>query len=127
MYFCLDLRIAKAILLLNIYLIGLFAPFYTLVNFAIYQEEITDEFCENKDKPKLACNGKCHLSKLLANQPAEEGQELSTFPSLEYPLGKVEPITIKDFILDCSFLRIPPYWGSSTNNLQDQIDHPPWC
>ena len=125
MYFCLDLRIAKAILLLNIYLIGLFAPFYTLVNFAIYQEEITDEFCENKDKPKLACNGKCHLSKVLANQLVEEDQELSTYPSLEYPLGKVERITIKEFILDFSSLRTPPYWESLTNNLQDQIDHPP--
>ncbi len=119
------MRVARAILLLNIYLIGLFAPFYTLVDFAIHQEEITEEFCENKDKPKLACNGKCHLSKVLANQPVEEDEELSTFPSLEYPLGKVECITIKDFILDFSSLRILPYLESSTNNLQDQIDHPP--
>ena len=119
------MRVAKAILLLNIYLIGLFAPFYTLVDFAIYQEEITEEFCENKDKPKLACNGKCNLSKVLANQPVEEDQESSTSLSLEYPLGKVEHITIKDFILASKALRTPPYWDLSTNNLQDQIDYPP--
>lgn len=119
------MRSLKAILLLKIYLIGLFAPFYTLVNFAIYQEEITEEFCENKDKPKLECNGKCHLSKVLANQPTEEDEESSTFPLLEYPLGKVECITVKDFILNLSSVRIPPYWKQSTNNLLDQVDHPP--
>ena len=119
------LKTIKAILLLNIYLIGLCAPFYTLVNFAIHQEEIIDEFCENKDKPKLECNGKCHLSKLLANQQSEEDQESSTSHSLEYPLGKVEHLTIKDFILDVKSHRIPPYWDLATNNLPDQIDHPP--
>jgi hypothetical protein len=28
--------------------------------------EITQKYCENKAKPKLACNGKCHLKKKLS-------------------------------------------------------------
>ncbi|WP_344789607.1 hypothetical protein [Postechiella marina] len=35
---------------------------------AYYQiniDYITQNFCENKDKIELACNGKCHLSKQL--------------------------------------------------------------
>lgn len=28
-------------------------------------EYITEKFCENKEKPELKCNGKCHLAKEL--------------------------------------------------------------
>jgi hypothetical protein len=37
-------------------------------NFFIYQDEITEEFCENKDKPELKCDGKCHLKKELTKE-----------------------------------------------------------
>lgn len=36
------------------------------------QDAIAAEFCVNKDKPELQCNGKCHLKDLLA-QSEEEG------------------------------------------------------
>jgi len=32
------------------------------------QNEIIEEFCENKAKPELNCNGNCHLSKELNKQ-----------------------------------------------------------
>lgn len=38
-----------------------------LLDFIIHQDEIAEEFCENKDKPELHCNGKCHISKELKN------------------------------------------------------------
>ncbi len=31
------------------------------------QTEIIELFCINKEKPKLQCNGKCHLTTQLAN------------------------------------------------------------
>lgn len=31
------------------------------VNYFANQSEITELFCINKEKPKLQCNGKCHL------------------------------------------------------------------
>lgn len=34
------------------------------------QEEITLEFCVNKDKPELQCDGKCHLAKKLEQEPS---------------------------------------------------------
>lgn len=37
-----------------------------MAHFFIYQEEIAAEFCENKEKPELKCDGKCHLKKELA-------------------------------------------------------------
>jgi hypothetical protein len=35
-------------------------------------EYITTVLCENKDKPKLQCNGKCHLIKELAKAAETE-------------------------------------------------------
>lgn len=31
------------------------------INYFVNQAEITKLFCINKEKPKLQCNGKCHL------------------------------------------------------------------
>lgn len=37
-----------------------------LTYFKLNQSEIIRKFCVNKDKPKLHCNGKCHLMKELS-------------------------------------------------------------
>lgn len=44
------------------------------LHWKINQSEIIQNFCENKDKPEMACNGKCHLSKeiLKIDQPSSE-------------------------------------------------------
>ncbi|MEZ4979165.1 MAG: hypothetical protein R2772_07690 [Chitinophagales bacterium] len=47
-----------------------------LLIFAWYlanQEAITEQFCVNKDKPELQCNGKCHLNDVLASNNKEDG------------------------------------------------------
>lgn len=53
-----------------------------VVFWKINQEKITRDYCINKDKPKMCCNGKCYLVKeLRINSPIEQK---STFPiSLE--------------------------------------------
>ena len=39
-----------------------------LSNYLVNRDFITLNYCENKNKPKLHCNGKCHLSKQLKEQ-----------------------------------------------------------
>lgn len=51
--------------------------FFTLVNWKINQAEITEKFCENKDKPILKCNGKCHLMKQLKLQEEQDEADAS--------------------------------------------------
>lgn len=44
-------------------------PLFIAGHIAYYElniEYITEKFCENKEKPELACNGKCHLAKELS-------------------------------------------------------------
>lgn len=44
-------------------------------NYLLNKAEITELFCINKDKPKLACNGKCHLSTQIAEVENQDEQE----------------------------------------------------
>jgi hypothetical protein len=43
-----------------------------LVDYAINYEYISKVLCENKAKPELQCNGKCHLMKELAKNTENE-------------------------------------------------------
>ena len=43
-----------------------------VVNYELNKASITSNFCENKAKPTMHCNGKCHLKKQLQQQDKKE-------------------------------------------------------
>ena len=43
-----------------------------VTNYLFNQKQITQRFCENKNKPQLQCNGKCHLIKQMREQNKKE-------------------------------------------------------
>ncbi len=47
-------------------------PVLPVIDYVVNYEYITTVLCENKDKPKLQCNGKCHLIKELAKAAETE-------------------------------------------------------
>ena len=47
-----------------------------VVDFLINQAEIARELCENRDKPQMECNGKCHLKKELEKEEKREQKNL---------------------------------------------------
>lgn len=52
-------------------------PLWPLVDYAINYDYIVDNLCENRDKPEMQCNGKCYLTKQLAEETA--GKEKNPF------------------------------------------------
>lgn len=50
------------------------------------QKTITTEFCENKDKPVLECNGKCYLKKKIEapSDSKESNSRNLRVPTIEY-------------------------------------------
>lgn len=46
-------------------------PVMPIISYAVNYEYISTELCENKDKPEMECNGKCHLKKELAKEIQE--------------------------------------------------------
>ena len=64
--------------MLFIVLIALFLkPILPVVDYVVNYEYISKVLCENKDKPKLQCNGKCHLMKELAKAAETENPKSS--------------------------------------------------
>ena len=50
----------------------LLKPVLPVIDYVVNYEYITKVLCVNKDKPKMKCNGKCHLMKELANQAEKD-------------------------------------------------------
>ena len=115
----------RALIFLSIYILALFCPLLKMVDFAINQEKITEEFCKNKDKTRLKCHGKCYLRKILAEQLESEDKGLLPDISEEDPIGKVEPMFVR-FLNDSDFfLTPPPYIKVATSAFLKVIDNPP--
>lgn len=47
-------------------------PILPVVDYVVNYDFISKVLCENKAKPKLKCNGKCHLMKELAKASEDE-------------------------------------------------------
>ena len=59
------MRSIFATLLALLMLVQSFNRTVLVVNYELKQAQITAEFCVNKQKPDLHCNGKCHLANEL--------------------------------------------------------------
>src|ERR1051326_6833967 len=68
-----------AILLLFTYAAVLVKPYCPVINYLFHKEYISAVLCENKDKPMLHCNGKCHMIKEMKKAGDEESK--SNLPS----------------------------------------------
>jgi hypothetical protein len=52
-------------------------------NYLINKKEIISLFCANKSKPKMNCNGKCHLKKQLQKQEEQEQSPVSSIKEIK--------------------------------------------
>lgn len=68
------------------------------------KQHIIEKFCENKDKPQLKCDGKCHLKKMVKVQTQEKESE--QVPMLE--LTQIEPL-----VLFCDASSTPQTFANS--------------
>lgn len=60
-------------------------PVFPLAEYVFNYTYIVTELCENRDKPQLACNGKCHLMKELAKSAQEENPAPEKKAASAYP------------------------------------------
>ncbi len=60
-----------------------------IVYFATHRALVIKEYCENKDKPKMKCDGKCHLKKYVNSELQQEkkspdSQNIPIVPDLKH-------------------------------------------
>ena len=61
-----------AILVFSITWIQAFYPLVTVVQYYAQKDYLSRNVCENRDKPKMHCDGKCCLRKKLAKESKEQ-------------------------------------------------------
>lgn len=66
-----------AILLALVIVVQSASKLAVVVNFELNKGFIIAKLCENKAKPKMRCNGKCHLKKQLQKEDKKEKQQNS--------------------------------------------------
>ena len=106
-------------------------PVFPVLDYILNYNYISTVLCENKDKPKLNCCGKCHLKKELAkasegekpiqsNKKNNNKQEIENlfFHNINYILSK-ENILIKKNSFKEYYSNIYSYMNSSS------VFHPP--
>ena len=60
------------------------------MSYEINKSEIIENFCVNKEKPKLHCEGKCHMKEMMLTQETDdEGSILMTIPQIELYLTDI--------------------------------------
>lgn len=108
-----------------------FRPLMPLVDYAVNYHYISEELCENLDKPDLHCNGKCYLAKELSKANDTESSPLHKtktpvqkmldifIPATITAISATEKVSILDFNFhyktDYSFLFLkaifrPPHF-----------------
>lgn len=106
----------------------LFSSLRVSLTYAYYELDpigFIENLCENKDKPELACNGKCHLKNVVENstenqqEPAKSTtlKEITLFVvnKLHYTLSKINKKENKNFNYKNLYAFSSIY----------KIDHPP--
>jgi hypothetical protein len=98
-----------------------------LVHYQLNKTEITEKYCENKDKPQMHCCGKCHLKKEMAND--EERQKSPVTPEVKYDIQLFASIIdVYTFHSDKSPVNTTYiYNGIYLPGNETGIFHPPCC
>lgn len=111
--------------------------FYTMtpavmwVNYELNKAEITDLFCINKDKPRLQCDGKCHLKtqidKLESN---DSNSDQENTPSWRFD-WKTDWVSSSNNQLEISHLESinhsynHPFLKQKPSRFSEDFFHPP--
>lgn len=108
------------------FLLNMFSGSLILLNYELNTSYIIEQFCENRDRPELQCNGKCHLSKQLKADTEQRSEERATvdwlspllifehFGSATPQFGSIESETVNI-----------PYQVSDYRVAPSDIFHPP--
>ncbi len=116
------------LILVSAFLLQTFIKTIVLTDYQINKEYIAKVLCVNKSKPKMHCNGKCHLKNELNKaekkehspaNPVNEKNEIQLFsePNSTFDLLNTVILTPNKLVSDCSF-------HLSDKHL-DSIFHPP--
>ena len=113
-----------------IVLVLLLKPILPVLEYAINYDYITKTLCVNKAKPKMQCNGKCHLMKELAKASESEKPISSDKKQLVQESEVLFLETIASFVCADFFTNPTQKINANYSNLYSflnsgVVEHPP--
>lgn len=88
--------------------------------YSFFNKSFTEQFCQNKAKPELKCNGKCHLKKINKEQDNQDSSKKS-FADNEVLFLCPSPQYAYTYLIASKKKRI----YSKKDLFQVQINYPP--
>ena len=115
-----------SIVLIFVILLQSFSKLVLLSNYLLNNEFITLNYCVNKSKPKLKCNGKCHLTKQLKEQEKQESSSKDNSKSVDETqyCSEYNNTVLPQFIYVSTRLSWL-FLNGETDNMSPSIFHPP--
>jgi len=87
-----------AIFFYLLYLLAMMRPLQPVIEYYANQDYISSVLCENRNRPALACHGKCYLQKQLSKaSSSEHDQHSNHLPKIDLSKYPVSLITIESF------------------------------
>jgi hypothetical protein len=99
-----------------------FSKSIIILNFYINRQVIAQQFCVNKDKPMMHCNGHCYLKKQLQNEQQQEQALADAFGKNEVIVCEQRFSGIPDEFCNESVLTPDPFILRKTSLYQRLID-----
>ncbi|MCK5816046.1 MAG: hypothetical protein KAH07_08890 [Flavobacteriaceae bacterium] len=73
-----------------LYIIAMIQPVMPILEYNLNKEYIASVLCENRDRPQLACNGKCYLDKKI--KESKEHSHNHSAPQIDLSKYPVSPV-----------------------------------
>ena len=85
-------------ILMILLLVQSFSKWLVVIDFTIHRDYISKNLCENRNRPKLQCNGRCQLAKKLAEEEKQNSQNPGSGKIKAIDLLYDESISFPDLI-----------------------------
>ncbi len=103
-------------------------PVLPYVEYAVNKSYIVQYLCENRDKPRLKCDGKCYLAKQLKVAQSSNNEPVEETPSVdlrEYPYALMEVIPSLNYHKERGDQSTLPHNPSITEGTKTAVFRPP--
>ncbi|UKJ08779.1 hypothetical protein [Solitalea lacus] len=94
-----------SIVLMMAILLQTFSNLVIVSSYEVNKGFISTYLCENKDKPKLHCNGQCYLMKKLKKAAQEEEQQANNSLREKFEMNQFIQI-VQDNFIDNSYIEL---------------------
>lgn len=114
-----------------LYAVAMMRPILPVLEYYANQEYIVTVLCENRDKPALACGGKCYLEKQMAkvsNTSQHQHDHSSNIPQIDTSKYPVAPIEKSKFSIVRLWVELSSKWyleAGTPQQVKPSVFRPP--